>query len=203
MCQPAKKLISNNLKLTCYSIAGVLLLTTMFIESLPDGCNYVELIITSDDDANDRTVHVGLSREVFTKYLEMIKLPKYFTKHAKCFQYQNMIYENSHNEDIKVMTKTINKIEHLSKKLTICIGKKEKQPFHMFPSTTSLDSMYYVNRLIFRFHNRVYLNFETITYIPKRNVVFKVYINYNHDNNVDVTSINQCIESIVNMLQVS
>lgn len=174
----------------------------MLVETnIPQSCNYIEFVIKGNHSNEENHINVSLTEQEFLSFLEKVKMPKYFKKHSKCYQFNNIVFENSFNQEMKVYAKDIVKVDATDSNIVCSYCKKEKQPFHTFPSTSKLNTCYYSKKIIFRFHNRVYLNFETIGYLPEtNNVYYKIYINYNHDENVDLKSISQCIESVLSML---
>lgn len=64
---------------------------------------------------------------------------------------------------------------------------------NIFPNVIS-----YVKKFSFRVNNRIYVNFET--YIIDDDEYFKVYLNYNHEKNVDMDIINKEIDNILSNL---
>jgi hypothetical protein len=177
------------------------------ILTVPENCNYVEIIVKPEMESmsvKPGTSLTSIPMSQFVRILDKIKMARYFKKHTKCYKYGNLTYSNAFNEDIKVTAMNTLHVDNTDKDIMVCYGKKEKQPYHMFPSSKSLDSCFYSKKLVFRFHNRVYLNFETVSYIPRiedeEHTLFKVYINYNHDTNVDIESIRQCVQSILFMI---
>lgn len=158
--------------------------------ALPENCNYVEYIVKC---ANG---DIGLDQADFNAYMSRMKSHKYFKRESKCYCYDNMIYENSFFNEIRVSSKNPISIEDKSK-YHVCYYTKEKQPYHAFPSTHQINAVYYSKKLVFRLHNRVYINFETMLYPQKKETIYKIYINYNHDKGVDMDSVNQIISSTI------
>lgn len=170
------------------------------ILTIPEQCNYVEICIKKDQGSEDE---INIGKDKFVKLMDCVKMSRFFKKHTKFYQHGLLTYENSFHEEVKVTSKTIKHVESPLPGIMVCYSNKEKQPYHMFPSTSRIDNCYYSKKLIFRFHNRVYLNFEAISDMHRiSEAIYKVYINYNHDNNVDLESITQCIQSIMNMMHV-
>ena len=77
---------------------------------------------------------------------------------------------------------------------------KDKVPNFMFPSTNKLNDMQTVSSVVVRFHNNVYMNFEHIIHVNDSNPIFKVYLNYNHDSNIDPMFIKNKMQDIENSL---
>lgn len=160
---------------------------------IPDDCNYVELIITKNKEC------FNIDDELFAQLLKKVKHHKYFEKEYKVYQYNDLCFENQNNIDYKVYSRHIVDVKYASD-LAVCMCKKSKHPFHAFPSTTSLDAVFYVKKLVFRLHNRLYLNFECQYYPKNETIIRKVYINYNHEKQVDATLIEQIIAKTLTML---
>jgi hypothetical protein len=168
------------------------------IKDLLSQGNYIELVLNEEGNSID------VGDKLFFKLIQNIKNKGYgcFQKHYKEYVHRNMYYENNDKNQIKIHKKTLLKtldIPSCSMKLFVC--HKEKQPYHLFPSTTMLHSISYISKLTFKINNRVYLNFERRKYSNNADVSFnKIYINYNHDDNVDLTNIQTAIDTCVNLL---
>lgn len=171
----------------------------MLLQSIPENCNYIEVVLVNAKYENK--IVVDQTYNDFERLLSKIKNIKYFQKEYKCYQYQNLIYENYYNKDTKVYTKDCISIDDdIHNSFVLCFYSKEKKPFHLFPSTTDIHSIYQVKKLIFRLHNRLYLNFESQYYHKTNCIVRKVYFNYNHEKNVELSCINQQLQQYVQIL---
>lgn len=173
----------------------------MDISSLPKDFNYVEYVVCNNKTGD--VIDINLSKEKFEYMMGVVKRQnwKYFGKSCKMYTHNNLIYENYDYTDIKVYSKEIKEAKmHPTLDLITLYCIKDKKPFHMFPSTKSIHSIAYVRKLVFRVHNRVYVNFETIKNVENDNIVYKVYINYNHDKNIDQEYMSGVIESTITAL---
>lgn len=179
-----------------------LLLKTL--EQLNPACNTFEFH-RIDPDVSDVTqgiLRTGLSESDFDHFMACAKghLPgKPSYKTFKCYRIGSKVMENSgqSNEDVRIHSFQIVTAEALSKTwvFTSCI--KNKLAYHTFPCTPRLHDMCHVERLVYRLHNRVFLNFEKQTPEEHQRLlppIYKIYINYNHDPSVELSSIFQSIK---------
>ena len=78
--------------------------------------------------------------------------------------------------------------------------QKENIPSVNFPSTNIIHDMYYINKIIFKVSNRIYINFEVKKKFKEGNseIFRRIYINLNNDKkNLDNCSINQKLEQAI------
>lgn len=154
--------------------------------------NYIELVMIEDGNSFD------ISDKIFFRLMTDIKTSGYncFQKHYKEYVYRNLFYENNEKNQIKIHKKSLmNNVDIKHKTMKMLIFNKEKQPYNVFPASRMLHSICYVSRVTFKINNRVYINFEKRKYEGNSDVAFnKVYINYNHDDNVDLENIISAIE---------
>ena len=78
--------------------------------------------------------------------------------------------------------------------------QKENIPPVNFPSTNIIHDMYYINKIIFKVSNRIYINFEVKKKIKEGNseIFRRIYINLNNDKkNLDNSSINEKLEKSI------
>ena len=79
--------------------------------------------------------------------------------------------------------------------------QKENIPPVNFPSTNNIHDTFFINKIIFKITNRIYINFELKKKIidNKSEIFRRVYINLNNDKiNVDNNNINEKLEECVN-----
>lgn len=160
--------------------------------------NYTEVVLLDEDTSYD------ISDKVFYRLINDIRSKGYncFQKHFKEYVFRNMFFENNDQKQVKIYKKTLlYSVDMNNSAMKIMTFNKEKQPYHLFPASTMLHSISYVSRLIFKENNRVYINFEKRKYEEIPDVSFnKVYINYNHDENVDLGSIQTAIEKCIMLI---
>lgn len=70
--------------------------------------------------------------------------------------------------------------------------KKQKIPNVCFPSTMDHDTTRYIRRLVFRYNNRVFLNFQEEAPHKCR----KVYINVNNSKDAEQTKLNALVDEL-------
>lgn len=164
--------------------------------------NYLEIILMEGETDMD------IPDNVFFKMLQHAKnkTNSCFQKHYKEYVYRNLFYENNDKNQIKIYRKILTHVETIQNGMKLLVFHKEKLPYHVFPSTTTLHSVCYVSKAIIKINNRVFLNFEKKIYQGANDsngsrVSFnKIYINYNHEQNVDFngaeSAINTCLQLI-------
>jgi hypothetical protein len=116
-----------------------------------------------------------------------------FTQYVKNDLYYEF-YDNS-RKDIKTYQKQLISEEGDTKTF-----RKQKIPYHQFPSTSQLDNIFYIQRVSFCIHFNVYLNFET-KIINDRDCIQRVYMNVNHISDVDQTVTETAIEKTKNFMK--
>lgn len=158
--------------------------------------NYIEIVF------EDYPNCIDIKDKVFFKMLQNMKNKNYhgFQKHYKEYIFRNITYENNDKNEIKIFKKTLTKHDNLLENIRVLVFYKEKLPYHVFPSTTKIHSVSYISKAIFKINNRVYLNFERKKYEGCSTFFNKVYINYNHDENVDLTTIQAAISSCIQLV---
>jgi len=161
---------------------------------VPDNCNYIEYTILGGNNQGNIDI------QSFTDHMKKIKSHKYFGRESKCYMFNDLVYENSFYNEVKVYSKRLIGVQEFCNKVAACYYTKEKQPYHAFPSTDKVNCVYYLKKLIFRLHNRLYLNFEVQYYPHTSSSVYKIYLNYNHDKSVDSDSVKQIIASTLQTL---
>lgn len=125
---------------------------------------------------------------------------KYFQKTFKEQIWNTSYYQNYDNDDIKVIKKDVVSIENDMKKHMIVVGyNKSKLSLLNIPSSLDFYASYHVSRLTFRVSNRIYVNIEVKNSANKKQSV-KIYVNYNHDTNVDTTLIEKQLNEVINLL---
>ena len=98
--------------------------------------------------------------------------------------YDDIIYQNHYQEELKVFR--LVPITHTEEKGHVQIQyQKQKLSLVNVPSTASPHSIAYVRQLTIRFSNRVFLNFVVKAPASTQKQEYSVYVNYNHDPNVD------------------
>lgn len=163
---------------------------------IPDNCNYVEIVLV------DRSNPLSLNLEAgaFETLMRSVVGMRYFRKESKSYAVGELTLENMFFEDIRVCSKSIVGADTTHDGMVVLYYTKEKKPYHAFPSTTSINRVWYTKKLVFRIHNRMYLNFEIQRDANDNSCIRKAYINYNHDSNVDQKVIEQYLVGTLDML---
>ena len=183
------------------------------LERLDPRCHAFELVYAPDASSCNggqlRLLRTSVTRLQFEKLAQIAKRhwgnkPSY--KKLKCYRIDAKIMEISADasEDAKVLEHSILDAERVSSNpqwiWVSCV--KEKLAYHMFPCTLQLHDVYLVERMVYRLHHRVFLNFERQTYLDNESEeIYKVYINYNHDDTVDRSSILTTMMQALRILQ--
>lgn len=162
-----------------------------------NACNYYEIVIMDKNkyDIGYERFFGTLAKMAFTDY-------KYFEKQYK--QYivlgdDNIFCHNYENEELKIFKNTPVLVEEGDGFKTYGYSKTKLTVLN-YPSTTHIFDISYVKRLTFRVSNRVYINFE-ISFSPDdEKKTYRVYVNYNHDNNVDMKIVNKSLNEVLKAL---
>lgn len=158
-------------------------------------CNYYEYVLTSDISKYD------MGKKTFFDILTKMALENHKCFEKKYKEYivsNNITCHNYENKDIKIYTNKALYIENKDKYIIIGYNKT-KQTILNYPSTNNIYVTNYIKKLIFRVTNRIYINFEICLQENKKKL-YKIYINYNHDNNVDTKIINQNIDDLLKII---
>lgn len=152
--------------------------------------NYIEYVYD--------TINIGADAfaYIFEKYSTIDK--NYFKKQYIKYILNDLVYEYSNSPKKYINTYRLTPIGCITNddqyvKLMYC---KEKIPYYLFPSTNKLTETLYINNMIFRIHNNVYLNFEMSK--SNKQQYYKIYINYNATEMVDQSIVDNCISKIKN-----
>lgn len=153
--------------------------------------NYIEIDILPNKrniDNGKKIIDINWDENDFVKLLNKLiesrKFKRPFEKQHRIIKYKDLIYSNniSDNKFNLFSNSYINK-DVVDNKLII-LYKKNNIPIFQFPSTNNYDDDYYINKIIFKITNVIYLNFE----IKKKGneLYYRVYINQNNDKlNID------------------
>lgn len=174
---------------------------------IPEHCNYIEIVFIDPKNINSNckstNLNIAISEDYFHECMRKVKKQnfKYFQKNFKTYVACNMNLENSGHQDLKVFSKHIESfvVNDAGNAVTLYCHR-DKKPYHAFPSTTKMHDVFYTNRLTFRISNRVYMNFDIQYYAEDATTIRKIFINYNHDQNVDLEHITMSLEVTINSL---
>lgn len=164
--------------------------------------NYIEYLLY-DGINDDGSINTNMNEDMFMQILKRLTNSnyKYFGKQHKTYYHHDLVYENYNQEEIKTYSRTIQeyKIDKDKKIVTLFINK-DKIPFHMFPASTLMNAVSTVKKLVFRAHNRIYINFQLEKIDGQVNFTRKIYINYNHDENLDSAYISDILGKTIKEL---
>ena len=164
------------------------------MEDTTTSWNHVEFVLTDETSTNHDKVNVNLNKNQFYQVLEScnIQQKKFFVRTITRYLYNDLIYEICNQKDVKTYQKKAVSYERFPNLIKLKF-KKEKLPYHMFPSTTNINEVQNVSSIVIRFHNNVYLNFEIIEFDTP---IYKIYVNYNHEENIDIDYINSILKEV-------
>lgn len=158
--------------------------------------NYYEYVLFSEK--KDNAYKHDLGPNTFMKALHLFEGYKHFERQYKEYTYGNVIYQNNDNQDIKVVKLIGESFEEIHPHIMKIGYIKTKMNIVNISSTTDIDRIAYVKRLIMRINNRIYVNFEVSDDSVKK--TYKVYINFNYDNQIDINDSNKVLDDLINKL---
>ena len=165
--------------------------------------NYVEYIVYDDSNSSELALNTDLSDEQFHHLMsKMSRAPyKYFGKQCKVYYNGSYVYENHDQKEIKTYSKTaIDYQVDKARSIVKVFYAKDKIPFHTFPASTKMNAVSCIKKITFRVHNRIYINFQFEKLDGSPNYRKKVYINYNHDANLDAAYMDDLLDRSVREL---
>lgn len=177
---------------------------------LETGANYFEIYINPAVEpvthgGEVQEVSLAVSKSVFLSLLEKLNGAKtdfkFYQKEYKQYVYNDIIVHNYKNTETRVMK--LNTLTVCNNKKSVLIGyTKNKLTFLNVPSTKNIYEISYVKRLIFRVSNRIFINFQT-NLMEDGDMVHMVYINYNHESNIDPEGVQSSLKKVLNIFDVS
>lgn len=172
-----------------------------------DSYNYKEYVMFKNsivDSSSTAIFDINIDETTFKQTLLKMEGKnnnyKYFQRECKEYVFSDIIYKIYNDDEIKIY-KLIPMDMNISDKSNTwieCIFQKNKLSLINVPSNINYDTLSYIKTLTFRISNRIYVNFE----VKKTDDVisYKIFINYNHDANVDNTEIEKQIAHIITLL---
>jgi hypothetical protein len=160
--------------------------------------NVVEIVLVTKKDA---MCEYNLDQDRFLNLLKFVSKKyklKYFSKKTKRYRIDNQFME-IHNDDIKVYQQSC--VSSTYDDQFLCsYYKRDKLPYHKFPCTRNINEIVFIQRLTYRLHNRLFLNFE-IQKNMQNEQTFKVYFNYNHTKSSELNTIRSMLQEFVTMIR--
>lgn len=166
--------------------------------------NYFEIHLCNSTytniDTNVGIYTTSLDRERFYNlmYKMMDTNYRYHQKQYKEVFIGDVCYQNYKNDEMSIHNIQTNTIESITDKLFAIAQTKNKLSILSVPSTLNIYSENVIKRLIFKISNRVFINFENG--ITDNKKYYKVFINYNHDKDVDISVVLRNIKDALDTL---
>lgn len=161
------------------------------------GSNYYEIYINQG-----KGYEVGLSPETFRELLSCLARSnteyKFFQKEYKEYTYGDIIVHNYKNTETRVFKHTPVTIQELDNKMLLGYHRS-KLTFLSVPSTKNIHDMKYIKKLIFRVNNRIFINFQIALDVDGKKV-YTVYVNYNHESNIDPEETEKLLNDIMSII---
>jgi hypothetical protein len=166
--------------------------------------NYSEIIIFDKQTKIDNNqININWNENKFNNLIKNLINKKFrsFEKKYKITKHNDLILVNNLSDD-NLNLNTLSYISHnniINNNYNIIIIKynKENLPPYQFPSTDIIHDKYYLNKIIFKITNRIYVNFEIMKKYGTNDIFRRVYINLNNDNKsknkLDNKNINELI----------
>lgn len=171
-------------------------------------CNYFEFNILNTADAQSLhedvfLLETSLARDKFYRIMQTISTDdmKFYQKAYKESIIGNTVYHNSKNEEISIFNVETKMMNTLSKNVCLFGKAKNKLTILSLPSTNHIHYESYVKRLTLKITNRIFVNFEHGLSGSER--FYRIYMNYNHDKDVDMSSVAITIEKTLKKLEVA
>lgn len=184
-------------------------MTLPFTFEHPNACNYYEIIVppTKCNELSETTTmyHPQCDKDVFVELLAKVKRGKSYKfsqREYKEYTIGELVCQISpSNHETRVFNN-----HPLYTKMTnhgVIMGyQKTKMSLINFPSTLNNHQIRYVKKMAFRITNRVFLNFEIAKEQDNiKDTNYYVYINYNHEENVDIDGVYNELASLFDVLQ--
>ena len=172
--------------------------------------NYLEIDIlkNNDDTYDENIINVNWSKTDFVSLLNKLinsnKFKKPFEKQYRVLKYLDLIYIKNISDN-KYNLYSLSFIDkEIEDNLLYIKYRKNNLAIFQFPSTDKINDDFYLNRIIFKITNLIYLNFE----IMKKNdieIFYRVYINFNNDktnidHNLIIKNLEETTMNIINLI---
>jgi hypothetical protein len=186
--------------------------TTMDFDTVlanASGANYFELYLLAKkgnrahESLSFQMYDVNHDENSFFNILAKLKKAeyKYFQKEYKEYHQKNVCRQSYTNDEVRVFkTNTVQSQSVYDEAFLAVTQYRTKLTLLNFPSSLSIDAVSYVKQLIFRVSNRVYINFKISLDQFTKEKAYTIFINYNHEDNVDLVSVKKQIERVVQWL---
>lgn len=147
-----------------------------------------------------QTFQTSIDKDTFYNLMYKMMDTPYKYNHK---QYRELIvgdvqYHNHKNEEVSVFSVTTNAVENIENRFCMLVQQKNKHSILSLPSSKHIYNDNVVRKMIFRISNRVFVNFEHG--MTDCNKYYKIYVNYNHDNGVDINNSIDTIKKVLMLL---
>lgn len=188
----------------------ILILITLLLKMISTykNFNYMEINILNNKSTNnsannsDNIIDINWNENDFNKLLRTLsKNLRPFEKQQKITKYNDLILIKNLSDN-KFNLYTLSYINHyiINNNILAIEYNKNNLPAYQFPSTNNINDKYYLNKIIFKITNRIYINFELMKKYEndKENIYRRIYINFNNDKkNLDIIKINEILEKCI------
>lgn len=170
---------------------------------LDSSSNYFEIYLTpgiKSEKHNDLNIlDISVTKNQFEEMMAgLVKRDyKFFQKEYKEYNYGDVLVQNYNNTETRIIRLSSN-IMKKNDKLLMIGYHKSKLTFLNVPSTTNIFDIHYVKKLIFRITNRIFINFQC-NMDEDGNKTYMVYVNYNHESNIDPEGINETLKIVLDI----
>ena len=161
--------------------------------------NYVEIYLFKEK--TDQIYTIDYSESDFYNIMNKCKSTPYrfFQKDYKEYVYKDLEAQYHHEDGIKVARSTLVHYDEKAKYVVLYFNRQKLTPMN-FPSAIKFEKITYVRKLTFRVNNRIYINFVCSLDDETDLKTYSIYLNYNHEENVDMTSTKKTINECIQML---
>lgn len=165
-----------------------------------DDINLIEIYI-STNIKDSKCLNISIDKELANKLHNRFKCTRDISYHT--FNKNNLSYIYDKSNDSQIVTTKIahdmklffNKKAKIFNSLYLISYKEDKLPTHYFPCTNDLDNETIYNIKEYRINNRISL------FLKEENQVFSFYINYKHNNNVDIDKIQETLNNLIKTIE--
>lgn len=161
--------------------------------------NYVEIYLVREKELTAYSIDYNQSD--FYNIMNKFKTTsfRFFQKDYKEYVYKDLEAQY-HDDGMKVAKTTlVHYNDETPGYITLYFNKQKLTPMN-FPSAILFEKVTFVRKLIFRVNNRIYVNFVCSLDDETNMKTYSIYLNYNHEDNVDMTSIKKTINECIQLL---
>ena len=168
-----------------------------------DTANYYEyyLFVKKREGTSQYQTDIGKTQfEAALKTLSRRNI-KHFQKSYKEYKYGDIVYHNHSNEETHVHRSVPTGVAYANGVLELAY-QRQKLSIINVPALAAVDDVLYVKHLVFKISNRTFINA-----VAKKDTdgqtTYTIYINYNHDLNVDTEVANKQLADTLGMFNLT